>query len=162
YLGRITADHHDWLRARTLLAEVLAEQGDTRGAIALLGAALAGTAFEIEHVPALYQYGRFLEMEGYLAQARQAYRTAMTLEPNFRDLADRMAMLGEGEVQPMRQPPVRTVTGVPVRAPLPRAATPTGIPIAPMVVLPAVVAAAAPAPTPPPKEEPVRQAEPSL
>ncbi len=166
YLGRVHADHQDWLRARTLLAEVLADQGDTRGAIGVLGAALNGTTFEQKHVPALYQYGRLLEIEGYLAQARQAYRMAMALDPTFRDLADRMVMLGEVEAPPppQRVAPVRTVTGVAMRAPSPRNQTPAGgIPIAPMVVLPQMVATAPPhtptpssPATPVPKDEPAR------
>lgn len=160
YLSRIPSENPDWLRARTLLAEVLADQGDTRGAIGVLGAVLTGITFDLGHVPPLYQYGRLLEIEGYLAQARQAYRMALELDPTFRDLAERMAMLGESNSSIQRMAPVRTVTGVGMRAPSPRHQTPAGgVPIAPMVVLPQMVATApaqTPPPTPPPKEEPAR------
>jgi tetratricopeptide (TPR) repeat protein/tRNA A-37 threonylcarbamoyl transferase component Bud32 len=116
-ITRVGQDRPDYMRARMLLAEVLSDQGDHRTAITVLHDLLASVEPHLEHVAAFYQYGRLLEMEGYLAGARNAYRVASSLDPSFRDAAERMQILRETDGAIPPPAPVRTVTGVPVQVP---------------------------------------------
>ncbi|MCB9653348.1 MAG: protein kinase [Deltaproteobacteria bacterium] len=96
-LQEIPLSHPDYVAAQNLLAEVKAEQGDTQGAIEMLGRLLGGVAFQSEHVPALYQYGRLLELQGFLAHARSAYQAAFSLDSQYRDIQTRLETLNVPE-----------------------------------------------------------------
>lgn len=96
-LQAIAPAHPDYVAARNLLAEVKAEQGDTQGAIEMLGQLLGGVNFQPQHVPALYQYGRLLELQGFLAHARSAYQAASSLNPKYRDIQMRLETLNVPE-----------------------------------------------------------------
>ncbi|MGF1510907.1 MAG: protein kinase [Myxococcota bacterium] len=100
YLEQVTPDSSDHLAARTMLGEVLAERGETKRAIAVLQDLFVGVAPTPAHVPAMYQYGRLLEREGYLAGARNAYRTVSAFEPEHRDVALRLERLRESDRSP--------------------------------------------------------------
>jgi tRNA A-37 threonylcarbamoyl transferase component Bud32 len=92
---RVPADAPEYVRARTLAAQALAEIDDHQNAMALLGQLLRGlTIPSKDHVPALYHYGLELERSGYLAEARQAFRAVASLDPSFMDLNTRMPLLG--------------------------------------------------------------------
>ncbi|MCK6550003.1 hypothetical protein L6R52_29485, partial [Myxococcota bacterium] len=148
YLGAVANDHADYFSARTLLAEIFAEQGDHRSALGVLQALLSGREPLPDHAPALYHYAHLLELEGYLAAARQAYRTILAIDPHFRDVKERLFVLRESDgpspahslgatLPATRTPPVRTVTGVPIQAPQPRGLSGVhAVPVAPMVSAP--------------------------
>jgi tetratricopeptide (TPR) repeat protein len=92
-LFRVEPDAPEYPRARTLLAEVFEEQGEHRSAWEVLHELFRRTKPSIEHVPALYQYARALEREGYLAEARNAFRTAAELDPSFKDARVRVGLM---------------------------------------------------------------------
>jgi len=85
----------EFLPARTMLGEVLAERGQTQEALTVLQELFLGIAPTPAHVPAVYQYGVLLEREGYFAGARNAFRTVIAFEPGYRDVAPRMQRLRE-------------------------------------------------------------------
>lgn len=120
FLEKVPSDHADDVAARTLLAEVLAESGDPKRALNVLQRMFVGTRPTKVHVPAMYQYGRLLEHEGYLAGARNAYRTAAAFDSDYRDLVARLSRLKEDDA---------AVTPQPVEVAAPRA-----IPTLPMVI----------------------------
>ncbi len=116
YLEQVHSEHRDYVTARTLLAEVLAERGDNRRALNTLLQLLGGITPTREHLPALYQYGRLLELDGLLAGARTAYQTAAAFDPNYRDLRERLRYLQEtsNEQSGIRNVPVAPmVVGAP-------------------------------------------------
>ena len=116
YLEQVHSEHRDYVTARTLLAEVLAERGDNRRALNTLLQLLGGVTPSREHLPALYQYGRLLELDGLLAGARTAYQTAAAFDPSYRDLRERLRYLSEtsGEQSGIRNVPVAPmVVGAP-------------------------------------------------
>jgi tRNA A-37 threonylcarbamoyl transferase component Bud32 len=92
-LLRISKDRPEYVRAQTMLAEMLAEQGDVAGGLTVLQRLLAGIAPTKHYVPALYQLGRLLEMRGLEEAARDAYASAAELEPRFMDVEVRRAHL---------------------------------------------------------------------
>ncbi|MEQ9496060.1 MAG: protein kinase [Deltaproteobacteria bacterium] len=99
YLERVPHEHADGLAARTLLAEVLAESGEPKRALMVLQRMFVGLRPTAAHVPAMYQYGRLLEREGYLAGARNAYRTAASFGAPHRDLEERLARLANEQAE---------------------------------------------------------------
>lgn len=98
YLGRVPSGHPEHHLARAMLAEVLEEQGEPKRALNVLQRLLAGAKARPDHVPAFYQYGTLLEHEGFLAGARDAYRTAATFDPSYRDVSQRWARLKGADV----------------------------------------------------------------
>ena len=94
-LRAVPSSSPDFLAARTMLGEVLAERGETQEALTVLQELFLGIAPTPAHVPAGYQYGILLEREGYLAGARNAFRTVAAFEPGYRDVAQRLARLRE-------------------------------------------------------------------
>lgn len=116
-LGQFGPEHPDYFRARSMMAEILVDQGDNRGAIAVLEALFAVIAPTREHLPTYYQFGRLLELEGYLAGARNVYRNLLAIEPGFRDISTRMRFLHETDASALQDPILRTVTGVLARRP---------------------------------------------
>lgn len=129
YLQKVPPDDEHDLASRTLLAEVLAESGEPKRALAVLQRLFVGMRPSKEHVPAMYQYGRLLEAEGFLAGARNAYRTAAAFEPTYRDIVQRLQRLKEvdesGATLPIDSAPqaVPTLPMVVGGPPLPRAAS---------------------------------------
>jgi len=95
YLRRVAPDHPEYMAARTMLGEVLAEMGKPQEALAALQELFSGVAPDARFVPAMYQYGRLLEREGHFAGARNAYRTVYAFEPSHRDVALRLERLRE-------------------------------------------------------------------
>jgi serine/threonine protein kinase len=133
-LRAIGPNEPDYISARTMLAEVLEEVGDRKGSLETLQWLVAGTQTKA-HVPALYRYGRLLELEGFLARARDVYAAALDLDPGFVDVRNRMALLDQSVGTPSPMPssltgvlrlpgtPVSQSLHVPVRAisqPIPR------------------------------------------
>jgi serine/threonine-protein kinase len=102
YLEQVEPESNDYLAARTMLGEVLAERGERKRAIGVLQDLFVGVAPSPAHVPAMYQYGRLLESEGYLAGARNAYRTVTAFEPEHRDVAARLKRLRESDRSPFQ------------------------------------------------------------
>ncbi|CAN0599444.1 unnamed protein product, partial [Laminaria digitata] len=98
YLGRVPSGHPEHHLARAMLAEVLEEQDEPKRALNVLQRLLAGAKARPDHVPAFYQYGTLLEHEGFLAGARDAYRTAATFDPSYRDVSQRWARLKGADV----------------------------------------------------------------
>lgn len=128
YLEQIPAGHPDHYAAVTMLAEVLSENGESKRALAILQRMFMGARPQPEHVPAMYQYGRMLELEGFLAGARNAYRTAAAFDPNYRDVNERLEQLKESDQRPslasdLQLPPVPA-----------QAASPRPVPTLPVVV----------------------------
>jgi eukaryotic-like serine/threonine-protein kinase len=115
FLELIERGHPSFIAARTLQAEVLAEQGDNQAALKVLQGMFAGVQPDQDYVPALYQYGRLLELEGYLAGARNAYQAAAMFDAHYRDLSDRLLHLRESDSSDVISPQ-------------------NGVPTAPMVV----------------------------
>jgi tRNA A-37 threonylcarbamoyl transferase component Bud32 len=99
YLEQVPRTSRDFLAARTMMGEVLAELGRNRAAIQALQELLVGVTPQPAHVPALYQYGRLLEHDGYLAGARAAYRAVARFEPHYRDVMARVLRLKETDVR---------------------------------------------------------------
>ena len=122
YLEEVRPGDPHYFECRTMLAEVLEEMGDTKRALAVLQPMFIGARPEPRHVPAMYQYGRLLELEGFLAGARNAYQTVAAFDPSYRDLQDRLRTLRESDV---------STPSKPSRAPSP---TSSPVPTLPMVV----------------------------
>jgi tRNA A-37 threonylcarbamoyl transferase component Bud32 len=124
FLELVERNHRDYIAARTLQAELLAEQADNQAALKVLQSLFAGISPGPQHLAALYQYGRLLELEGYLAGARNAYQTAAMFDPQYRDLPDRLMHLRESDSAdvPPPAPPANGMTAAPmvVGGPLPR------------------------------------------
>jgi serine/threonine-protein kinase len=118
FLRRVSRDHPDYMAARTMLGEVLAEMGEVPAALAALQELFVGVAPDARFVPAMYQYGRLLEREGYFAGARNAYRTVASFDPSYRDVELRLGRLRETD----RPSPGGEVTGRP-------GPTPRGVPV---------------------------------
>lgn len=114
YLGRVAKGHPEHHAAQAMLAEVLEEQGQTSRALDVLQRLLLEAKARPEHVPAFFLYGNLLEHAGYLAAARNAYRTAATFDPGFRDVSERLARLKEFDAPETAGP------ASPSRAPIPR------------------------------------------
>ncbi|MCA9549185.1 MAG: protein kinase [Myxococcales bacterium] len=120
YLEKVPEGHPDHLAARTLLAQVLEEQGDKDRALLVLQRLLAGAQPRPERVPAFYHYGMLLEHEGYLAAARLAYRNAATFDPGYRDVSERLSRLRDVH-DPPAHPEALTEDVAPApRPPIPR------------------------------------------
>lgn len=100
YLGRVPSGHPDNHAARAMLAEVLEEQGQTDRALDELQSLLVATNARPEHVPAFYQYGALQEHQGFLAGAREAFKTAATFDPGYRDVSERWARLKGADIGP--------------------------------------------------------------
>ncbi len=98
YLEEVRAGDPTYFECRTMLAEVLEEMGDTKRALSVLQPIFIGARPERRHVPAMYQYGRLLEIEGFLAGARNAYQTVAAFDPSYRDLQERLRTLRESDV----------------------------------------------------------------
>jgi tRNA A-37 threonylcarbamoyl transferase component Bud32 len=92
-LLRVGRDSPDYVRAQTMLAEILGEQGDVSGGLAVLQRLLQGVTPALVHVPALYQLGRLLEHQGFMAAARDAYTEVAQLKPRYLDVAVRLQQL---------------------------------------------------------------------
>jgi tRNA A-37 threonylcarbamoyl transferase component Bud32 len=117
FLELVDSRHPDFIAARTMQAELLAEQGDNQAALRVLQSLFAGVSPGMQHLGALYAYGRLLELEGYLAGARNAYQTAAMFDPHYRDVSDRLQHLRESDS-----------ADVPISSPQ------NGVPTVPMVV----------------------------
>ncbi|MEO1336636.1 MAG: protein kinase, partial [Myxococcota bacterium] len=100
YLEEVRPSDARYFECRTMLAEVLEETGDTKRALSVLAPMFIGARPEPRHVPAMYQYGRLLELEGFLAGARNAYQTVAAFDPSYRDLQARLRTLRESDVSP--------------------------------------------------------------
>lgn len=98
YLEQVPRSSPDFLAARTMMGEVLSELDEPGRALQALQELLVGVTPQPAHVPALYQYGRLLEQEGYLAGARAAYRAVAKFEPHYRDVMARVVRLRETDV----------------------------------------------------------------
>ncbi len=114
YLQQVSADHPDYLAARTMLGEVLAEMGEVRQALAALQELFVGVAPDGRFVPAMYQYARLLEGQGYLAGARNAYRTVVSFDPRYRDVEERLRRLRETDRVEAGRRELPTPAGLPV------------------------------------------------
>lgn len=93
-LAGIPETNREYVRARTLMAAVLREVGRTIDALRTLQHLLAEGAYTEDHLDALYEYGRVLELEGHLAEARSTYRIISDLAPTYRDVTRRLMELG--------------------------------------------------------------------
>lgn len=131
YLEQIPPGHPDHYAAVTMLAEVLAENGEGKRALAILQRMFMGARPQAEHVPAMYQYGRLLELEGFLAGARNAYRTAAAFDPHYRDLVERLEQLKETDGRPTLTSDLDLPPVPPQAVPSP---SPRPVPTLPMVV----------------------------
>lgn len=100
YLRRVSREHPDYMAARTMLGEVLAEMGEVSEALTALQELFVGVTPDARFVPAMYQYGRLLEREGYFAGARNAYRTIASFDASFRDVTLRLSRLRETDRNP--------------------------------------------------------------
>ena len=110
YLEEVRPSDPQYFECRTMLAEVLEETGDAKRALSVLQPMFVGARPEPKHVPAMYQYGRLLEMEGFLAGARNAYQTVAAFDPSYRDLQARLRTLRESDVAtPMT--PAHSISG---------------------------------------------------
>ncbi len=98
YLEEVRPSDPQYFDGRTMLAEVLEETGDTKRALSVLQSMFIGARPDPRHVPAMYQYGRLLELEGFLAGARNAYQTVAAFDPAYRDLPERLRTLRESDV----------------------------------------------------------------
>ena len=118
YLEEIRPGDPRYFDCRVMLADVLEEMGDTKRALSVLQSIFIGARPESRHVPAMYQYGRLLELEGFLAGARNAYQTVAAFEPSYRDLQDRLRSLRESDVpgadSPVRPSAVESAQSLPV------------------------------------------------
>jgi tetratricopeptide (TPR) repeat protein len=132
-LSRITRQHADYVRARTLMATALSALGRTQEAMRTLQELLRGVDYEEGHLSALYEYGKLLELEGHLAEARSTYRIISDLHPTFMDVNLRMMDLGTTgifELEALEQSRAAyraraaERASTPVRKSPPRAATP--------------------------------------
>lgn len=94
-LCEIGAAHTDFIAARTLVAEIRAEQGRMEDALAALNEVLHGVEPAAPHLPALYQYARLMEREGMLIEARKAYEAIVGIDAAFKDVQERVSLLGE-------------------------------------------------------------------
>src|SRR5262249_44971183 len=82
-LLRVGRDSKEFVRAQTMLAEVLGEQGDVSGGLQVLERLLHGVTPTTVHAPALYRPGRPLERRGFMAAARDAYSEVAQPAPRF-------------------------------------------------------------------------------
>ena len=98
YLEEVRPGHPQYFDCRTMLAEVLEEMGDTKRALSVLQPMFIGARPDPRQVPAMYHYGRLLEVEGFLAGARNAYQTVAAFDPSYRDLQERLRTLRESDV----------------------------------------------------------------
>jgi eukaryotic-like serine/threonine-protein kinase len=114
-LEMIDPSQPSFFKARTLLAEVMAEQGDKAGAIEMLRRLVERITPAVPHCALLYQYARLLEAEGFFAEARDVYRNIVVLNPRYADVTERMRYIAERSA-PL-EPKFRTVVGTPEAAP---------------------------------------------
>jgi eukaryotic-like serine/threonine-protein kinase len=110
-LEMIDPGQPSFFKARTMLAEIMAEQGDKPGAIEMLRRLVERIQPSSLHCAMLYQYARLLESEGFFAEAREVYRTVVVLNPRYADVTERMRFIAERNVP--SEPKFRTVMGVP-------------------------------------------------
>lgn len=94
-LHRVEEKHPHYVRARTMLAVALSEQGNRARALEVLQHLLANARYTEEHLAALYEYGKLLEVEGHLAEARSTYRMIVDMHPTFMDVSTRLMDLGD-------------------------------------------------------------------
>lgn len=116
-LEAIEPTQPSYVKARSMLAEVLSEQGDKKGAIEVLRKIVDQLTPTDQHCPLLYQYGRLLESEGFFAEAREVYRNIVVLDPRFGDVTDRMRYISERSTPPAQA--FRTIVGTPAEEPPP-------------------------------------------
>lgn len=123
-LEAIDPTQPSYLKARCMLSEVFAEQGDKARAIEVLREIVDRLNPTEEHCPLLYQYGRLLESEGFFAEARETYRNIVVLDPRYGDVTDRMRYISERSALPSQT--FQTIVGTPAEKPPSsfRAATP--------------------------------------
>jgi tRNA A-37 threonylcarbamoyl transferase component Bud32 len=131
FLELVDPSHPDYISARTVTAQIHAEQGDHRAALKVLQKLLGGVVPGRQHLEALYQYGRVLELEGYLAGARGAYQAAAMFDPNHRDVTARLLHLRESDSGRPGAAPSLAGSGVPtvpmvVGGPMPRSVSTIG------------------------------------
>lgn len=105
-LSQVPETHKSYVRARTQLAIALSEHGERQQAIETLEKMLSGARLDSNHRGALYEYGKLLEMEGRLAEARRTYRMLRDVDSSFGDVSQRLSLMGNtGSFVPPPPPP---------------------------------------------------------
>jgi tetratricopeptide (TPR) repeat protein len=93
-LSAVDKSHPEYVSARTMLASALAAVGRGVEGLRVLQQILRGVDYAVEHLPALYEYGKLLQLEGHLAEARSTFRMISDLHPTYLDVSRRMMECG--------------------------------------------------------------------